>query len=439
MVDKPVSATIFAFNVGFGDCFLMRFQYQGDMRRHVLIDFGSTRKPKFGTDAKPKKTPGKFMVQVAKQIKELCGGKLDIVVATHRHKDHISGFSTNKSGTGPGDVIASCKPTLILQPWTEHPRAARNAKISPDQQEASMMFARELNDMSRFSSSVFQIAKADRKRGIFDSRTRKALSFLGENNIANKNAIKNLQAMGDERRYLAFGQDSHAGEILPGVNVDVLGPPTLEQSSKISKQKSHNEEEYWHLQAASLRSDLAAFREEKSAFPDHASDDIPQWARWGSGRLKNIKASMLMPIVRRLDRQMNNTSLILLFSVGDKSLLFPGDAQWENWSYALGKEEVCEKLKSVDVYKVGHHGSLNATPKSLWRLLENKGDKSDPDRLTSIMSTKHGVHGHSHDTSVPRETLVDELKKHSHYRDTEAHELHSSDDKYYDEINVEFG
>jgi hypothetical protein len=32
---------------------------------------------------------------------------------------------------------------------------------------------------------------------------------------------------------------------------------------------------------------------------------------------------------------MNNTSVILFFEVGSKKLLFPGDAQIENWSYAL--------------------------------------------------------------------------------------------------------
>jgi len=407
----------------------LRFQYGDETRRHVLIDFGSTRQPEH--------RPTNFLTLVAKQIKELSGGKLDIIVATHRHKDHIYGFRTNKSGTAPGNVIAGCDPTLILQPWTEHPDAPVNALACPDQLEESRAFAGALKNMSGFSAAIYKMAKADEKRGLFKPRTRAALSFLGENNIANKSAIKNLLAMGEARRYLAFGQDPGTSEILPGVNVDVLGPPSLIQGPQIARQRSHHEEEYWHLQAAASRGDLAA-SEGRPAFPNHVAKEVPQWARWGRSRLRGMRENMLMPIVRRLDSQMNNTSLILLFTVGEKSLLFPGDAQWENWSYALSQAEVREKLKSIDVYKVGHHGSLNATPKSLWNLLENKGDDAKPNRLTSIMSTKHGVHGHSEHTAVPRKTLVEALAENSHYHTTEDHEIETDSKKFYTEIELKF-
>lgn len=429
MTESPLSATLFAFNVGFGDCFLLRFQYADNSRRHVLIDFGSTRQPK------PR--PANFLTRVAEQIQELCGGKLDIIVATHRHKDHIYGFRTNKSGTAPGNVIRDCNPTLILQPWTEHPDAARDATVSPDQLEESRAFAGALKNMSGFSAAIYRIAKADEERGVFSPQVRKAMAFLGENNIANKNSIRNLLSMGEKRRYLAFGQDPGTSEILPGVNVDVLGPPTLKQGPQIARQRSRHEEEYWHLQAAATRGDLAASKG-RAAFPDHVAAELPQWALWGRHRLRKMREHMLMPIVRRLDAQMNNTSLILLFTVGDKSLLFPGDAQWENWSYALSQEDVREKLKKVDVLKVGHHGSLNATPKSLWNLLENRGNEADSGRLTSVMSTKHGVHGHSADTAVPRSTLVKALTEHSHYHTTEDHQIDKNSDKFYTEIKVKF-
>nr|NLU60627.1 hypothetical protein [Pseudomonas sp. BIGb0427] len=43
---NPTSLTLYAYQVGFGDCFLLRFNYPGDVRRHVLIDFGSMGMPK---------------------------------------------------------------------------------------------------------------------------------------------------------------------------------------------------------------------------------------------------------------------------------------------------------------------------------------------------------------------------------------------------------
>ena len=34
--------------------------------------------------------------------------------------------------------------------------------------------------------------------------------------------------------------------------------------------------------------------------------------------------------------------------------------------HAKDREEKLAILRRVELYKVGHHGSLNATPKSLW-------------------------------------------------------------------------
>ena len=45
MTDAPISATLFAYQVGFGDCFLLRFSYADGGRRHMLIDFGTTGLP----------------------------------------------------------------------------------------------------------------------------------------------------------------------------------------------------------------------------------------------------------------------------------------------------------------------------------------------------------------------------------------------------------
>jgi hypothetical protein len=39
---------------------------------------------------------------------------------THRHRDHISGFSTD--GEGTGKIIAACQPDHVILPWTEDPQ-----------------------------------------------------------------------------------------------------------------------------------------------------------------------------------------------------------------------------------------------------------------------------------------------------------------------------
>jgi hypothetical protein len=68
----------------------------------------------------------------------------------------------------------------------------------------------------------------------------------------------------------------------------------------------------------------------------------------------------------------------------------------------------------VNLYKVGHHGSLNATPKSLWKLFKNKSEERTANRLLSLMSTMEGKHGSVYsETEVPRIKLVRELQHES--------------------------
>jgi hypothetical protein len=121
-----------------------------------------------------------------------------------------------------------------------------------------------------------------------------------------------------------------------------------------------------------------------------------------------------------MDDALNNTSLILLFEAGKKKFLFPGDAQWENWELALKKNAAL--LRDVDVYKVGHHGSLNATPRTLWNAFTRRSTKAGKaGRLVTVMSTRSdSKHGHTENNSeVPRRTLVAALKRESVHRSTQ--------------------
>jgi hypothetical protein len=64
--------------------------------------------------------------------------------------------------------------------------------------------------------------------------------------------------------------------------------------------------------------------------------------------------------------------------------------------------------EGVDVYKVGHHGSLNATPKKLlWNAFTKRGKSK---KLKTVLSTMPGKHGKvANKTEVPRKPLMDAL------------------------------
>jgi hypothetical protein len=420
MAARPRKVTVRTYQVGFGDCFLLTFHYaKGE--RHVLVDFGSTRLPGRPT-AKGKKAGSgdKYMARVADDIKQRVGKNLVAVIATHRHKDHISGFAT-KDGTASGDIIRSCKPKLVLMPWTEQPDLARNA-TAPGPTGAAKGFVQGLLQMHDVAQNALEVLKV--ARGQFGPSHLKEIEFIADDNLANLSAVKNLTSMG-KPLYLYYGKRPSALErLLPGVKIDVLGPPTLKQTESIKTQAARDPDEFWHLQSlASARASL----NKKKLFGRHASyASIPPDARWLCDRIDRLGSNQLLGIVRALDKAMNNTSLILLFNVGKKRLLFPGDAQIETWRHALLEAKDAKanqkKLATTDFYKVGHHGSLNATPHTLWDLFEKRKSNRPTTKLKSVVSTLPGVHGNSaRKTEVPRRTLLEAL---SHDSDlTNTHEF----------------
>lgn len=413
---RPQSVTVRTYDVGFGDCIMLTFHY-ARRDRHVLIDFGSSRYPKGKIGADGKVIASRYLNSIADQIAADCGGKLDIVVATHRHLDHINGFARSK-GKGPGEIIRNLKPGLVIQPWTEDPKAAVDATAP-----TKALHVKTLARMQVMAGTLAASAKT--LRGPRFRALRAELEAIGLDNIANRDAVENLMTMAPNR-FVHFGRSAAVGRTLPGVKVSVLGPPTVDQTDTILKQRSTDADEFWHLNAAFWhRLALTADRHGSggtSLFPKIATKKLPRSAGWFRYTVIRERAESQLAIVRSLDQAMNNTSVILLFEVNGKSLLFPGDAQYENWMYALSKPAVAKKLESVDLYKVGHHGSLNGTPKTLWNSFAQRGGAGKAGRLRTLLSTKEGVHGHEErDTEVPRRSLVNALEQDSACLHTERY------------------
>jgi hypothetical protein len=218
--------------------------------------------------------------------------------------------------------------------------------------------------------------------------------------------------------YVFSGSKSGLDTLLPGVKVHVLGPPTVDQSAKI-KSYAKTSDEYWGFQAHAMRAarvSRQAKAKGKVLFPRHVASSGPNYpveTRWLIYHARKAESEQLLSIVTMLDKVMNNTSVILVFEAGNKKLLFPGDAQLENWLFALDgtNDKYKALLQSVDLYKVGHHGSWNATPKKLWNLFKKKSASSGKARLKTLMSTLEGVFHEEHE--VPRGKLVTELKHQS--------------------------
>jgi hypothetical protein len=163
--------------------------------------------------------------------------------------------------------------------------------------------------------------------------------------------------------------------------------------------------------------------------PVRGSSDAPSKKAAAIARLRMQKAlkdaqpNAALVAAAALNSFLNNQSLVVLFTVKGKNLLFVGDAQagnWEHWIFGTDDPDkkasgtICEDaqkiLTSLDFYKVGHHGSGNATPIAVVNMM-NKGSHKFP----AMCSTQEGVYGkeNPHDptagTEVPRIPLLNAL------------------------------
>jgi hypothetical protein len=406
-----------------------------------------------------RESTGARLLKVARHIGETCGNSLDVVVATHRHKDHIYGFGLKEAGR----LIVDCKPTVVIQPWTEDPADNRDltkkaaAGAAGFKAEPQKSFASMLNDMHQVAAAIEAEATKLGDSAAFtktiDRNLKDQIVFTADdNNIKNRAAVANLQAMGNaegsKSHYVYFGYDGIDWDtILPGVKVHILGPPRLEDSAAIVS-ATNTSSEYWSLQAMNqyywgvqaatnppargVNANAPLFSPEKAM-----ADDRPPNIRWIVRQLRTVRASQLLEMVNFVDNALNNTSVILLFEVGDQKMLFPGDAQIENWQFALDTAKKDPKLMALltgtTVYKVGHHGSRNATPRSLWKGFEKLStDPKKADRLKTVISTMKGKHGESTNTAVPLPKMVKEMKLMSDYNSTE--ELK---DKIFDHLEID--
>jgi|SRR5581483_6052530 len=398
---RPSRVRVRMYQVGFGDCFLLSFEYataldDGRSERHVLVDFGSARAPG--------RTGARLLPQVAQLIQQHANGQLDVIVATHRHRDHIDGFGNEQAAA----ILDTLHPRLVVRPWTDDPTLpadARGPRLAAD----SHRFAAGLREGQQFAASVAELA------GAVDARSlRGEVAALALDQLPNRDAIDWLEGWAKKAAgvYVSAGGDSRIQEFVPGIGARVLGPPTVEQEPAIVGERA-NDPEYWLALQAQLPQPAAAL-----AAPGRDGDAPPPDVRpgpvaWLVDRLEHQRLGSLLRIVRTLDDALNNTSVILLVDAGDRRLLFPGDAQIENWTWALkdapDHEDLARLLAGVDVYKVGHHGSRNATPRSLFNLWGEDPDTGRP--MTALMSTLSGVFGKSEATRVPRSTLVAALDR----------------------------
>jgi beta-lactamase superfamily II metal-dependent hydrolase len=369
------------YRQGIGDCFLLTF-YGGGEPRHILIDCGVLSGTPGGKDK---------IRRVAKHIKEETNNQLKALVATHEHWDHVSGFYDAK------DIFDRMDIKEIWLAWTENPSDA---------------VARDLKTRNHLRLQAVHMALAqmanspDPQLQAYGQGVAALLGFFGGSAGAPTLAAfseKTSEAMDAVIKRSPSPTYFKPGEIirrdwLPGVRLYVLGPPL--EKAMLKKMEGRVGTETYELTGAGGTFALAL--EEALATEDRPTDPgraerlaaaLPfhpslQWRdegqlvdhpKFGSlfraykaGKLswRRIDQDWLLSAARlglQLDSATNNTSLVLAFEFSDTGevLLFAADAQigsWKSW-LTLKEFATADLLRRTVFYKVGHHGSHNATLK----------------------------------------------------------------------------
>lgn len=336
------------YDVGFGDAFLVLIP-DGARQLRVLFDCGSIEASSAGG-------PMKDIVQkIIADVTDADGvARIDVVVATHRHKDHVSGFAD------PAWNAVQVKEVWL--PWTEHPTDGEARRI----RETQSRLAASLNAALAVAASQ---TSTDQKRQLRVAHEIVSNALMLSNDAAMKTLHSGF-AGAPKRRFLPTkAADSRMIEpqVLPGVKVHVLGPSR--DPEVIRDMDPPKGESYLRSRAAdaTLNDGLVApfspeFRLEASigdwVFPIADQREIES-----AGSLSDLAVAVA------LDKAVNGTSLMLVIDVSGTFLLFPGDAQWGTWANVLADVEWRELLQQVAFYKIGHHGSHNATPRTFVRNL----------------------------------------------------------------------
>lgn len=333
--------TIRMYNVGFGDAFLVLLPGD-DRQRRILFDCGSI-------EAAPGLAMSSIVDQIVRDATDADGvARIDVVVATHRHKDHVSGF-----GQAAWDRVFVKE---VWMPWTEDP--------ADDE-------ARRIRDIQSRLALGLQAALTTRSAALGDVQKKELTRY--QDVVTNALMLSNDKAMkmlhsgfsgSPKRRFLPAKSDSNRTvetEALPSVGVHVIGPS---RSRDVIRDMDPPKGESF----LRLRGKIDA---QTGLPPSPFSAEFRQAVFTGGstitdGDLQEIQLSGSLSdlaVAVALDKAVNGTSLMLMLEVAGTFLLFPGDAQWGTWNAAMQDPEWKEMLGRVAFYKIGHHGSHNATPK----------------------------------------------------------------------------
>jgi hypothetical protein len=362
-----------------GDCFLLTLgdpAASREERVHILIDCGVLQN-----------VPGEaaLMQAAAADIRSVVGGYLDLLVITHEHWDHISGFSHARDL-----LIDTLEIRNLWLAWTE-----KRGDPQADAYRAKGKIAKE---------AIARVAALTGGRAI----TNGLEDFYGAEagKLRGGDIIPELIARATKTGTISYLEP---GQVLQtpgplGLWANVLGPPRNPARLMKDLPSSGDAKETYvagkfaktlaarYAMADSLNNALSSqgkgpFEPTFSMTREQVSKGVGTDAKWLKERYSAKREAWRQidddwlggagALALKVDSDTNNTSLALAFELeaGGDVLLFAADAQVGNWlswhdqTYPSGglpdASTARDLLNRTVLYKVGHHASHNATLRGL--------------------------------------------------------------------------
>jgi hypothetical protein len=366
--------------------------------------------------------PAKAMTKVVESVVASTDGSVDVLAITHEHWDYLSGFIQ------AADSFKKLKVGEVWVAWTEDPKDDLANTLRDELGKAAEALTASVSRLQGAGEAAADETLYDLAATTFGA--------AGDGATSTKAAFDKAKAMAVGKPPRMWKPTDGAFEI-PGVKARLyaLGPPhDAKLIRKINPTQSAPETYALAVDGGGVlplgvAAALGVVDDSEKHRPFHPRVSIPNKVAKGdpffqkhyldAGDWRRVDGDWLgtaSNLALALQSYTNNTSLVFALELDDPGggdvLLFAGDAQvgnWESWQ-TLKWPQDNPKVTGPDLlqrtifYKVGHHGSHNATMRQ-HGLDEMKTLKAAIIPVDEVMAKKKRW-GH-----MPLDTIVEELGK----------------------------
>jgi len=402
------------YRQGLGDCFLITIPREKSQPFYIMIDCGVV----LGTS-----NAAARMNEVLADIVSITAGHVHLLVVTHQHWDHLSGFLQARS------LFETLKIDNVWLAWTENPNDALAKKLKEEHRRLHLALAAGCARMHLDGGT--------------DSTLDNLMEFLGgPGQGTTEQALEVIRKRCDQPRF-CLPTDPPIQLEGTDARLYVLGPPHDEDLIRRFNPSQAHPETYGlaamfldKLAPVITAPDDNAPFDRIAGIPFTVAQQMPffQSYYWGEAPETQIQAvesgspmeidqswrridgewlSATSAFALQLDSATNNTSLVLAIELGTSEvLLFAADAQVGNWlswqdlSWEVNGKKVTgpDLLNRTVLYKVGHHGSHNGT-------LQDKGLELMTHLKLALIPVDHEVAVKKHWINMPLGRLEQRLNE----------------------------